>query len=108
MRLRSMFTWLGEATAHPAAFAIVGLYAIGWIVFDRESFNWHGIATICTWAMTLFIQRSESRDTMALHAKLDELLRASQHASDDLAFVDDQDLEEVRERRDQERGRASP
>jgi low affinity Fe/Cu permease len=105
MRLRSYFTRLGELTAHPAAFAILIVYAVGWAVFDRESFDWHGAATLATWAMTLFIQRSESRDTLAVHAKLDELLRANGDARDELTEVDDQDLEDVRKHRDQERDR---
>jgi hypothetical protein len=33
------------------------------------------VATLAVWVMTLFIQRSNRRDTLALHAKLDELLR---------------------------------
>jgi low affinity Fe/Cu permease len=103
MRVRSYFTKLGEASAHPAAFVIVGIYAVSWFFLERETFDWHGVATLCTWAMTLFIQRSESRDTMALHAKLDELLRATKHARNDLTFIDDKDLEEVREHRDEER-----
>jgi low affinity Fe/Cu permease len=36
----------------------------------------YAIATLATWMMTLFIQRSEHRDTQAIHAKLDELLRS--------------------------------
>jgi low affinity Fe/Cu permease len=45
--------------------------------------------------MTLFIQRAEHRDTQAIHAKLDELLKAHGRAEDDLIDVDDQDAEEV-------------
>jgi low affinity Fe/Cu permease len=30
--------------------------------------------------MTLFVQRAEHRDTQAIHAKLDELLRTERHA----------------------------
>ena len=40
-----------------------------------ETFGWAAIATLATWLMTLFINRTEHRDTQALHAKLDELLR---------------------------------
>jgi low affinity Fe/Cu permease len=73
---REWLTQLGVWTASPIAFAVVGLYALAWIVFDPDSLNWHGVATLCTWVMTLFIQRAEHRDTQAIHGKLDELLRA--------------------------------
>jgi hypothetical protein len=27
-----------------------------WLLFQRETLDWHGIATLATWMMTLFIQ----------------------------------------------------
>src|SRR5215210_8538829 len=73
--LRQVLTQIGAFTARPTAFLIVGIYAVLWLLLDRESLNWHGVATLATWLMTLFIQRAEHRDTQALQAKLDELLR---------------------------------
>jgi hypothetical protein len=75
-RLRAWLTTIGVATAHPAAFLVVGIYVTLWLIFDPRSFSWTGIATAATWIMTLFIQRAEHPDTQAIHAKLDELLRA--------------------------------
>jgi low affinity Fe/Cu permease len=51
--------------------------------------------------MTLVIQRSEHRDTQAIHAKLDDLLRANDKAQTDLAKIDSQEPEEIEEYRDQ-------
>jgi low affinity Fe/Cu permease len=45
-----------------------------------HSFDGQSVATVATWLMTLFIQRAEHRDTQAIHAKLDELLRAEGRA----------------------------
>jgi low affinity Fe/Cu permease len=45
--------------------------------------------------MTLLIQRSEHRDTQAIHAKLDELLRADDAASSDLAKIDEEEPETI-------------
>jgi low affinity Fe/Cu permease len=45
--------------------------------------------------MTLFIQRAEHRDTQAIHAKLDELLRAEGKARDELTMVDQREPEEI-------------
>ena len=70
-----------------------------------ETFGWAAIATLATWLMTLFINRTEHRDTQALHAKLDELLRTHKEARTDLAMLDDQDVEDIEEHRKRQRER---
>jgi low affinity Fe/Cu permease len=50
--------------------------------------------------MTLFIQRAVHRDTQAIHAKLDELLRADGDADEHFATLDREELEEIKRRRD--------
>jgi low affinity Fe/Cu permease len=100
---RHVFTRFGEWTSHPTAFGIVALYAAFWIIFDRESFNWHGVATLATWIMTLFITRTEHRDTQAIQAKLDELLKAQVGARGELRTLDEQEPEEIVEHRKQVR-----
>jgi low affinity Fe/Cu permease len=96
-------TQLGVMFGHPVAFVILGVYAIAWIVFDRESLNFHGVATLLTWLMTLFIQRAEHRDTQAIQAKLDELLRAHGEANSELTELDKQTAEQIERRRDDAR-----
>jgi hypothetical protein len=46
----------------------VVLYAVLWLYFSKATFEWNAIATLAVWVMTLFIQRSNRRDTLALHA----------------------------------------
>src|ERR1700761_3417738 len=94
-RIRSWLTLIGVSTSHPLAFLIVAIYVGLWLIFDPQSFNWQGIATVATWIMTLFIQRAEHRDTQAIHAKLDELLRVHGEARNSLAKIDDKEPEEV-------------
>ncbi len=96
---RHWLTQLGVKVASPAAFLVVPLYGIAWIIFYRESFSWASIATLATWFMTLLIQRAAHRDTQAIHAKLDELLRAQSEARTELAAIDQQDPEEIEEHR---------
>jgi low affinity Fe/Cu permease len=98
-KLPRFFTFLGVYAAHPISFLIVLVYAVGWTIFDRESFNWHAVATLVTWVMTLFIQRAEHRDTQAVHAKLDELLRALPGAKTDIAAIDQKEPEAIAEHR---------
>ena len=96
-------TRFGVLTTHPAAFAIVLVYAGLWLVFQRETFDWHAVATLATWMMTLFITRSGHRDTQAIEAKLDELLRVHGDARNELMALDDREPEEIEEHRQRER-----
>jgi low affinity Fe/Cu permease len=92
-------TTLGVATARPAAFFVFAVYALAWLILHPTSFDWHSVATLATWFMTLVIQRAEHRDTQALHAKLDELLRADRTARTELVKIDDEEPEVIEERR---------
>ena len=100
-------TILGQAAGHPAAFAIVVSYAVLWLLFDRQSFDWNAVATLGVWMMTLFIQRSNRRDTLALHAKLDELLRVNGAARSELARLDEEEPEAIELHRNTEVQRSS-
>jgi low affinity Fe/Cu permease len=97
--LRRLLTKVGVLAAHPAAFLIVVAYTSAWLIFEPETFDWHGVATIATWLMTLFIQRAEHRDTQAIHAKLDELLKADDGASTRMKHVDQSEPEEIEDQR---------
>jgi low affinity Fe/Cu permease len=96
---RHTLTNLGVWTARPAAFLVVFVYAVLWWAFDPDTFNWHAAATIATWLMTLVIQRAEHRDTQAVHAKLDELLKADKAARTELSHIDEDDAEEIEAKR---------
>jgi low affinity Fe/Cu permease len=103
--VRYRLTRLGELAAHPAAFGIVALYAAAWFLFSPTTFGWGAIATLATWMMTLFITRTEHRDTQAIQAKLDELLRSHGDARDELTTIDEKDVEEIEAHREKERQR---
>ena len=66
------------------------------------------MATVATWLMTLFIQRAEHRDTQAIHAKLDELLRVEGRARNELAQLDDEEPEVIEQHRSEERSGLEP
>ncbi len=100
---RQRVTDLGSLSSRPWVFLIVPLYGVLWFIFERETFDWHGIATLATWLMTLFIQRSEHRDTQAIHAKLDELLHAQHDADDSMTRIDDAEPEEIEAGRERHR-----
>jgi low affinity Fe/Cu permease len=99
--LQIFLTTGGTWMARPIAFALVVVYAIFWLILDRESFDFHGAIALVTLCMTLFIQRSEHRDTQAIQAKLDEMLRALSSAQTNLTRLDEKEPEQIEAYRDQ-------
>jgi low affinity Fe/Cu permease len=93
-------TLLGVWTSTPWAFGIFTLYIVFWFVVERHTLDLHGIATLATWFMTLCIQRAGHRDTQAIHAKLDELLRTQNEASNELTTLDDEEPEVIEKHRE--------
>ena len=93
---------MGQAAGHPAAFLVVIVYSLLWLTFDRATFDWNAVATLAVFVMTLFIQRANRRDNLALHAKLDELLRVDSAARSELAQLDEQEPEVIVRHRDEE------
>ncbi len=55
--------------------------------------------TVITSLMVFLIQNSQTRDSDALHLKLDELLRAVKDAHTDFADLEDRSDEEIKELR---------
>ena len=95
-------THVGQAAGHPAAFLGVIAYAVLWLTFSRDTFSWEAFATLAVFVMTLFIQRANRRDNLALHAKLDELLRVDTDARSELTQLDEQEPEAIEQHRDEE------
>jgi len=100
---RRWITRFGAFVAHPAAFLVVAAYGLLWLIFDRESFDWHGFTALIIWFMTLFMQRVWHRDTQAIQAKLDELLRVEDAARNELTRIDEREPEEIVRHRAEER-----
>lgn len=98
-RWRHWLTHLGVLTSRPRAFLIVAGFGVVWLVFERETLDFHGIATLATWFMTLLIQRAEHRDAQAMHAKLDELLHAQSRARNEMTLIDQEEPEAIEQHR---------
>ena len=106
--MQQILTYLGTLTSRPIAFSIVLCYAILWVVFERETVDFHAVATIAVWFMTLLIQRAEHRDAQAMHAKLDELLHAQDRARNELTLMDEKEPEEIERHRSAARANDGP
>jgi low affinity Fe/Cu permease len=104
-RVRRWLTNLGVLTSRPWAFVIFLTYVALWLTVSPGTLNFAAVAALCAWGMTLVIQRAQHRDTQAIHAKLDEMLRVHGDARNELTSLDDEDAEEVEKKRDQIRDR---
>ncbi|MDX2201848.1 MAG: low affinity iron permease family protein [Hyphomicrobiaceae bacterium] len=93
-RSRQALIRLGTLAAHPLAFLLVILYTAAWAISSPQTLEWHGAATLVTLFIALLIQRAEHRDTQALHAKLDELLRQTK-ARTSITHIDEAEPEEI-------------
>jgi len=99
--MRSLLTKMGVYTSRLGAFAIWLAYIVSWLIFDPESHDWHTVATMATWLMTLFIQRAEHRDTQAIQGKLDEILGALGDAKNEVMHLDEKEPEEIEKKREE-------
>lgn len=93
--------WAGS----PLAFAAAVLCVVAWVatghLFDYSE-TWQLVintgTTIVTFLMVFLIQQSQNKDSIALHLKLNELLAATEEASNRMIGIEDldeQDLHDV-------------
>jgi low affinity Fe/Cu permease len=79
--------WAGHAGAFAIAFAVVLFWALSGPIFGFSD-TWQLVintaTTVLTFLMVFLIQNTLNRDSMALHLKLDELLRVTNEARDAL------------------------
>lgn len=86
----------GGAFATVATWAALGpllAFSSGWQLAINTG------TTIVTFLMVFVIQRSQNRDTAALHAKLDVLIGALPEADDALQRVEERSADEIERRR---------
>jgi low affinity Fe/Cu permease len=107
----SFFARAANATARaagkPFTFGLCFLIVIAWAVSGpvfRYSDTWQLVintgTTIVTFLMVFLIQNTQNRDGAALQAKLDELIRVTREARNDLVGIENKPeirLEELRE-----------
>lgn len=82
------FVVAGRFLAHPLALAALAAFVAAWLLFGDDSLDWHGWATVVTLAIALVIEANQRRDTRALQAKLDELIRATEGARNEVAAIE--------------------
>jgi low affinity Fe/Cu permease len=109
-RISRMLHWIDELTSRTnaalVALAAVVIFALA-LALDGFPPNWEAgfsdVAAGVTLVMLFVIQHTQSRHQLALQLKLDELIRTSPSADDQLVRIEVADAEELDERaRDQQ------
>lgn len=99
--------WTSHITGRPITFISAVVVILIWAVtgpFFNFSDTWQLVintgTTIITFLMVFLIQNTQNRDTEALQVKLDELIRSSKAARNqvlNLEELDDDELDEIRQ-----------
>jgi low affinity Fe/Cu permease len=92
-----------EATGTSTAFIVALLVVVVWLITGpifRYSDTWQLVintgTTIVTFLMVFLIQRSQNKDALALHLKLNEIVAALEGASNSLIDVEDLTEDEIK------------
>lgn len=80
---RSCANQLGRARSFALGFVVVVVWGVCGPIFDYSD-TWQLIintgTTIATYLMIFLLQNTQNRDTLEMNLKLDELIRANEHA----------------------------
>lgn len=100
-------TWATKATGSASAFIIALLVIIIWGITGpifKYSEVWQLVintgTTIITFLMVFLIQKSQNKDSKAIHLKLNELIAADKYASNRMVSIEDlseKELDKLRE-----------
>jgi low affinity Fe/Cu permease len=102
-----------HAVGSPWAFAVAVALIVVWAA-TGPWFHWsdtwqiviNTLTTIITFLMVFLIQATQTRDTRAMHLKLDELLRAVEGARTPLALAEEMPTADLDRLHDEMRGAA--
>ena len=95
---RAVTVWTGSSQAFAGAVGVIILWALLGPVFHFSD-TWQLVintgTTIITFLMVFLIQRSQNKDSLAIHLKLNEIVAVLQGASNRLINVEDLTEQEV-------------
>ncbi len=100
--------WFSNKSAHPLACFVAFLIVLIWVLFGPAfHFNdtWqlviNTISSVISIVMLFIIQNSQSRHTIAIQLKLDEIIRATKGAHNEMMDIEklaDEDMAKIQKR----------
>ena len=95
---RRLSAWTGHASTFAFALGLVLVWALTGPIFGYSD-TWQLVintaTTVVTFLMVFLIQNTQNRDTLAMHIKLDEIIRATQGTHNSILDLEDMDEEEL-------------
>ena len=100
--LSKFLTWSAKMAGNPITFAIALLVLATWLMIGLVwGFNntllliINTIATVNAALMVFIIQNTQIRESKALHLKIDELIRVTKEAENELIAIEQMEEEEI-------------
>lgn len=100
--LTKFLAWSSKMAGNPLTFVLALFLIVIWIVigsiwgFDN---TWllilNTVATLNAALMVIIIQNTQNRENKALHIKIDELIRATKEAENELIAIEEMEEEEL-------------
>lgn len=107
-KLTKFLTWSSRMAGRPSTFIFAFAFVIIWMLIGiiwGFSDTWmliiNTVATINASLMVFIIQNTQNRESKALHIKIDELIRASKEATNEMIAIEEKEEEELEELRKQ-------
>lgn len=102
--LSRFLSWSAKMAGNPITFAAALAFVLIWFIigiFMGFDTVWilvlNTIATINAALMVFIIQNTQNRENKALHLKIDELIRVTKEATDELIAIEELEEEELEE-----------
>lgn len=106
--LSKFLNWSAKTAGHPYTFicalGFIGLWVIGgifWQFNDTWLLVLNTIATVNATLMVFIIQNTQNKESRALHLKIDELIRVTKEAENELIAIEEKEeieLELIRQK----------
>ncbi len=100
--LTNFLNWAAKMAGNPITFIFAFFLVILWLVIgliqgltDMWLLILNTIATVNATLMVFIIQNTQTRESKALHLKIDELIRATKEATDELIASEELEEEEL-------------
>lgn len=106
--LSRFLTWSAKKAGSPITFVLALFVLAVWLIIGiilGFTNTWllilNTVATLNAALMVLIIQNTQNRESKALHLKIDELIRATKEATNELIAIEEleeEELEEIRKK----------
>lgn len=102
--LSKFLSWSAKMAGNPITFVVALLVVVFWLIIGLIvgfSNTWllvlDTIATVNAALMVFIIQNTQTRESKALHLKIDELIRVTKEAENQLIAIEEKEEEEIEE-----------